>query len=109
MGTDVKIARRGTASSGRTVSGCTGSASSTSTVAVRVAHGYRGSLVVSLISPRGTKYTLKRAKKADKVANLAHTYRINLSGASRNGRWTLQVKDAYGTRTGKLDWWRLTL
>jgi subtilisin family serine protease len=109
MGTDVRIARFGTASSSRTISSCVGAASSTSTVAVTVAHPHRGSLVVSLISPRGTRYLLKRADKADKVANLAHTYRINLSGAARNGKWTLQVRDTYGTRTGVLDSWRLTL
>jgi subtilisin family serine protease len=109
MGTDVRIARFSTASSSRTVSTCTGTASATSSVSVTVKHAYRGSLVVSLISPRGTKYTLKTANKADKVADLAHTYAIDLSGTSRNGKWTLQVKDTYGTTTGTLDSWKLTL
>jgi subtilisin-like proprotein convertase family protein len=76
---------------------------------VTVAHGFRGSLVVSLVSPRGTKYTLKQADKADTAANLAQTYPINLSGTSRNGTWTLQVKDTFGTTTGILDKWKLTL
>ncbi|WP_433722484.1 S8 family serine peptidase [Actinoplanes sp. CA-051413] len=109
MGTDVRISKYGTASSSVSISGCTGTASSTSSVTVTVAHGYRGSLVVSLVSPRGTKYTLKQADKTDTVANLAQTYPINVPGTSRNGTWTLQVKDSFGTTTGILDKWKLTL
>ncbi|GAA3930392.1 S8 family serine peptidase [Actinoplanes auranticolor] len=109
MGTDVRISRYGTAWSSVGISGCTGTASATSSVTVTVVHGFRGSLVVSLVSPRGTKYTLKQADKADRVANLSQTYPINLSGTSRNGTWTLQVKDTYGTTTGILDKWKLTL
>jgi subtilisin-like proprotein convertase family protein len=77
-------------------------------VAVTATHAYRGSLVVTLTSPSGTKYTLKTADKTDRAANLAHTYTINLSGAPRNGKWTLQVKDTYGTTTGVLNKWKLT-
>ncbi|MFI7541280.1 S8 family serine peptidase [Actinoplanes sp. NPDC049599] len=109
MGADVRIARFGTALSRRNVSTCTGAAAATSTVSVVVKHGYRGSLVVSLISPRGTKYTLKNANKADRTANLVQTYRIDLSGTSRNGMWTLMVKDTYGTTSGVLDSWKLVL
>jgi subtilisin family serine protease len=109
MGTDVRISKYGTAWSSVGISGCTGTASATSSVTVTVAHGFRGSLVVSLVSPRGTKYTLKQADKADTAANLAQTYPINLSGTSRNGTWTLQVKDTFGTTTGILDKWKLTL
>ncbi|RSM70380.1 hypothetical protein DMB66_09120 [Actinoplanes sp. ATCC 53533] len=109
MGTDVKIGKFGTASSGVTISGCTGTASATSWVTVTVAHAYRGSLVVSLISPKGTKYPLKQADKGDKTANLEQKYTINVSGAPRNGNWTLQVTDTYGTTTGILDNWRLSL
>jgi subtilisin family serine protease len=109
MGTDVTIGRYRTAWSSKTISTCTGTASTASTVSVTVAHAYRGSLVVSLISPRGTKYTLKQADSADRTANLEQTYQINLSGTSRNGTWTLQVKDTYGTTTGILDKWKLSL
>ena len=52
---------------------------------------------------------LKQADKGDKTANLEQKYTINLSGTSRNGTWTLQVKDTYGTTTGVLDNWRLAL
>ncbi|AGZ46322.1 S8 family peptidase [Actinoplanes friuliensis] len=106
--TSVKIGKKATASSWMTISGCTGTASRTSTVAVTATHAYRGSLVVTLTSPSGTKYTLKTADKTDRAANLAHTYTINLSGAPRNGKWTLQVRDTYGTTTGVLNKWKLT-
>jgi subtilisin-like proprotein convertase family protein len=109
MGTDVKIGKFGTSSSSVTISGCTGTASATSWVTVTVAHAYRGSLAVSLISPKGTKYPLKQADKGDKTANLEQNYTINVSGAPRNGKWTLQVTDTYGTTTGVLDNWRLSL
>jgi subtilisin-like proprotein convertase family protein len=109
MGTDVRIARFGTAWSSRAVSTCSGPASATSTVSVTVQHAYRGSLVVSLVSPRGTKHTLKQADKADTAPNLAHTYQVDLSGTSRNGTWTLQVRDTFGTTTGLLDKWNLSL
>jgi subtilisin-like proprotein convertase family protein len=109
MGNDVRLPRLGTVSSSVSISGCTGTASPASTVSVTVLHANRGSLVVTLTSPRGLKYTLKAADKTDKVANLAHTYRIDLSGTSRNGKWTLQVKDTFGATTGTLDQWKLTL
>ncbi|AGL21188.1 S8 family peptidase [Actinoplanes sp. N902-109] len=109
LDTDVKIARKGTATSSKTVSGCGGNGSATATVGVTVKDSYRGSLVVTLTSPRGVRYTLKAAQKTDKTANLVHTYPINLSGTPRNGKWSLQVKDTYGTTTGVLDKWTLTL
>ncbi|MGA5303510.1 S8 family serine peptidase [Nucisporomicrobium flavum] len=108
-GTDVTIARLGRATSTKTVAGCSGTASAASTVGVTVKHAYRGSLVVTLTSPAGVRYTLKGASKADRAADLAHTYPIDLSGTPRNGKWSLQVKDTFGTAVGVLDKWRLTL
>jgi len=108
-GTDVTVARFGTATSTRTVSGCPGTASAAATVGVTVEHAYRGSLVVSLTSPAGVRYLLKVANKADKSTDIAHTYTIDLSGTPRNGKWSLQVKDTYGTAAGILDAWKLTL
>ncbi|MEV4636057.1 S8 family serine peptidase [Actinoplanes sp. NPDC049548] len=108
MGTDVRINRWSTATSSKTVSDCSGTASATSTVTVEVLHPYRGSLVVSLIDPSGVTRTLKAANLADKTANISQTYTIDLSGAPRNGRWSLQVRDTYGA-TGVLDKWKLTL
>ncbi|MFI7596972.1 S8 family serine peptidase [Actinoplanes sp. NPDC049681] len=108
-GTDVRINKFSTATSTRTVTECTGTASAASSVTVTVLHPYRGSLVVSLTSPSGVTYTLKAANKADKTADIAQTYPIDLSGTPRNGKWSLQVHDTYGTATGVLDKWKLTL
>ncbi|MEV6600701.1 S8 family serine peptidase [Actinoplanes sp. NPDC051346] len=109
MGTDVRIGKLSTATSSKTVSDCTGTASSTSSVTVLVQHPYRGSLTVTLTSPNGVRYALKSANKADRAADISQTYTIDLSGAPRNGKWSLQVKDTYGTATGILDKWKLTL
>ncbi|MFI5493131.1 S8 family serine peptidase [Actinoplanes sp. NPDC051859] len=108
LGTDVAIGKRSTATSSKTVT-CTGTASAASTVHVTVRHGYRGSLVVSLIGPNGKTYLLKAAEKTDKAADIVQSYPIDLSGVSRSGKWSLQVKDTYGTTTGTLDKWKLTL
>ena len=108
-GADVTVNRLSTATSTVTVSGCTGTASAMATVGVTVRHAYRGSLVVSLISPTGLRYTLKAADKTDTAADIAQTYAIDLSGTPRNGKWTLQVKDTYGVAAGVLDTWKLTL
>ncbi|MEV4707725.1 S8 family serine peptidase [Actinoplanes sp. NPDC049316] len=109
MGTDVRINKRSTATSSKTVTGCPGTASAASTVGVTVKHAYRGSLVVTLTSPAGVTYTLKAANKADRAAGIAHTYAIDLSGTRRNGKWSLRVKDTVGTTAGVLDKWRLSL
>jgi subtilisin-like proprotein convertase family protein len=108
-GTDVTINRLGTATSVTTVTGCSGTASAASSVGVTVKHAYRGSLVVTLTSPAGVTYTLKAANRADKAADIVHTYPIDLSGTRRNGKWSLRVKDTYGTTVGVLDRWRLSL
>jgi subtilisin family serine protease len=108
-GADVAIGRGKTATSSRTVSGCAGLASSTSTVRVRVKDGYRGSLAVTLTAPNGTRHLLKGAQRADHARDLAIDYRVNLRAASRNGTWTLRVTDAYGANSGTLQSWGLRL
>ena len=107
MGTDRAIAKKGTAISAKKITGCSGTASASSSVTVTVKHPYRGSLVVTLISPAGVAYSLKSADKADTTANLSQTYPIDLSGTKRAGKWTLTVKDTYGTAAGTLDKWKL--
>jgi len=108
-GTDVAIGKKETATSSRTVAGCAGQGSSTSTVAVHVQHAYRGSLVVTLIAPNGVRHVVKSTQKSDHAADLAATYQVNLAAATRSGRWTLQVRDTYGTTTGRLTSWSLAL
>ena len=108
-GTDVTIGRKKTGTSARTVAGCAGKASSASTVVVHVKTGYRGSLVVTLITPNGAKHVLKGAKKSDHTDNLAGTYKVNLAAATRNGVWTLRVRDTYGANAGRLTSWSLRI
>ncbi|MFI5932673.1 S8 family serine peptidase [Actinoplanes sp. NPDC051494] len=103
------IGRNGTAASFLTLAECTGSGPATASVGVTVKHAYRGSLAVTLTSPAGVVYALKTVDKADKAADLTHTYTINLSGTPRNGKWTLRVKDTYGAAAGTLSGWKLTL
>jgi subtilisin family serine protease len=107
-GTNVTIKKNGTAVSTDTVTGCTGTASAGSTVIVAVKNATRGSLALSLVSPAGTKYTLKTAAKADTAKGLTATYTVDLSSEPQDGAWTLRVKDTYGS-TGYLDGWTLKL
>ena len=92
-----------------TVSGCAGNASSTSRVAVRIVHTYRGDLVVDLVAPDGTSYRLKNSSGSDSADNVDTTYTVNLSGEARNGTWRLQVRDVARIDTGRIDTWSLTL
>ena len=109
-GTDVAIPDGGAAvTSAITVSGCTGNASSTSRVAVRTVHTYRGDLVIDLVAPDGSTYRLKNSSSSDSADNVDTTYTANLSGEARNGTWRLQVRDVYRADTGRIDTWSLTL
>ncbi|HEX6682814.1 MAG TPA: trypsin-like serine protease, partial [Candidatus Limnocylindrales bacterium] len=56
--TDVAIPDLSTVESAITIGGCTGNASATATVAVGIVHTYIGDLIVSLLAPDGTAYTL---------------------------------------------------
>jgi subtilisin family serine protease len=107
--TTVALAKKGTATSTIDVTDCTGTASAKSSVTVSVGGATRGSLVITLTSPQGVRYTLKTANKSDTTAGLAQSYPINLSALDRAGKWTLRVTDAYGTTAGTLNGWKLTL
>ncbi|HEX6358733.1 S8 family peptidase [Actinophytocola sp.] len=106
---DQAIADRSSKDTRLTVSGCTGLASTTSSVEVHVKHADRGDLTVSLVAPDGSVYDLRSATPGDDVANLDAVYRVNLGSESRNGTWTLRVSDRYLGDTGYLDRWALTL
>jgi subtilisin family serine protease len=88
---------------------CTGTASATGTVAVKVTHADRGDIALTLVAPDGTAYPLRKAVAGDNVANLDVTYTVNLSAEARTGVWKLQVRDAYTGDTGTLNAWTLTL
>jgi subtilisin-like proprotein convertase family protein len=92
-----------------TVTGCGGSASTTSTVEVHVKHTDRGDLALSLFAPDGSPYLLKSATAGDDVTNLDIVYTVNLGTELRDGTWTLRVSDKFRGDTGYLDHWALGL
>jgi Zn-dependent metalloprotease/subtilisin-like proprotein convertase family protein len=107
-GTDVQIPDLSTVESLITISGCTGNASSTSTVEVHIVHTYRGDLVVSLIAPDGSAYILSN-RAGGSADNIDQTFTVNLSSEPRNGTWRLRVQDAAALDTGFINSWTLTL
>jgi subtilisin family serine protease len=108
-GTDKTIPDLGTADSPLTLTGCTGTASATSKVAVTIKHTWRGDLVLSLIAPDGSSYKLKGSAANDSAANINTTYTVNLSTETRNGTWKLRAQDVAKNDTGYIDTWTLTL
>lgn len=106
--TPMPIADRGTVNSPVTLSGCAGSGSATSTVAVNISHTYSGDLVVSLIAPDGGALVLQ-SRVGGPAANLVKTFTVDLSRKSVGGTWTLRVQDAAAGDTGTLNTWTLTL
>jgi hypothetical protein len=109
-GTNVTVPDAGAAvSSSVTIAGCARAASSTSTIAVRVVHPYRGDLVITLVAPDGSTYTLKTSNAGDGTANVDTTYTRNLSGETAGGTWSLRVQDVYAQDSGYLDTWTVNL
>ncbi|MEV0269128.1 M4 family metallopeptidase [Hamadaea sp. NPDC050747] len=107
-GTDVTIPDNTTVNSAITIAGCTGNASSTSTVEVHIVHTYVGDLVVSLVAPDGSVYAL-RNRTGGSADNIDQTFTVNLSTEVRNGTWNLRVQDAASADTGYINSWTLTL
>jgi hypothetical protein len=107
--TDVSIPDLTTVTSTITISGCARNASSTSTVAVNIAHTFRGDLVIDLVAPDGTAYRLKNSSATDSADNVITTYTANLSSEAANGAWKLQVRDAVRNDVGTINTWTLTL
>jgi aminopeptidase S len=105
---DVQIPDLSTVNSPITISGCTGNASATSTVEVHIVHTYRGDLVVSLVAPDGSVYTLLN-RSGGSADNVDQTFTVNLSSEVRNGTWNLRVQDAAAIDTGFINSWTLTL
>ncbi|MFS8096680.1 S8 family serine peptidase [Lentzea alba] len=107
-GTDVAIPDNTTVTSSITFSGCTGTASASSKVEVHIKHTYRGDLVVDLVAPDGTAYSLSN-RSGGSADNIDQTFTVNLSSETRNGTWVLRVRDAATIDTGTIDTWSLTL
>jgi subtilisin family serine protease len=107
-GTDVAIPDLSTVNSPVTVSGCTGNAAGASTVEVHIVHTFIGDLVVSLVAPDGTVYTLQN-RQGGSADNINQTYTVNLSSEATNGTWNLRVRDAAALDVGRIDTWTLDL
>ncbi|MFE0085574.1 proprotein convertase P-domain-containing protein, partial [[Kitasatospora] papulosa] len=98
----------GTATSSITIAGCDRAASASSTVAVNIAHTFRGDLIIDLIAPDGTAYRLKNSSSSDSADNVIATYTVDASAETANGTWKLQVRDVAAQDTGYIDSWQLT-
>lgn len=107
-GTDVQIPDVSTVESPVTISGCNRNASASSTVEVHIVHSYRGDLVVSLVAPDGSTYTLHN-RAGGSADNIDQTFTVNLSSEAANGTWKLRVQDAASQDTGYINSWTLTL
>ncbi|NUS49771.1 MAG: S8 family peptidase [Nocardioidaceae bacterium] len=110
-GTDVPIAEGSSqkaAQSPVTVSGCSGTLGA-STVEVHIKHEYISDLIVTLVSPKGTVYTLHNRTGLSAV-DIDRVYTLNLSGETVNGTWKLLARDmAKQGSAGFIDSWTLNL
>ncbi|WP_405096016.1 proprotein convertase P-domain-containing protein [Micromonospora sp. NBC_01412] len=107
-GTDVTISDNSTVNSTIAITGCAGNASATSTVAVNIVHTFIGDLVVSLVAPDGSVYTLHN-RTGSSTDNINQTYTVNLASETRAGTWTLRVQDAAAGDVGYINSWTVTL
>ena len=106
-GTDVAIPDNTTVESAISVSGRTGLASSTTSVAVDIRHTYIGDLLVQLVAPDGSLYTLHN-RTGTGTDNIIRSYTVNLSSETLNGTWRLRVNDNARQDTGFINSWSIT-
>ena len=107
-GNDVQIRDNTTVESTIAVSGRSGSASATTSIAVDIRHTYIGDLLVQLIAPDGSAYTLSN-RAGGSADNIIRTYSVNLSAETINGTWRLRVNDNAGGDVGFINSWSITL
>ena len=105
--TDFAIGDNTTINSPITVSGRSGNASATASVSVDILHTYRGDMLVQLVAPDGSLYTISN-RAGGSADNLIGTYTINLSSELLNGTWNLRVNDNGAGDTGTLRRWTIT-
>jgi PKD repeat protein len=104
--TDVAIADNTTVNSPITVSGVSGNAPATLSVAVRIMHSYQGDLKVDLVAPDGSLYNIHN-RTGSGTDNVIKTMTINASSELANGTWNLRVQDAASGDTGYIDSWSM--
>ncbi|MGW8767734.1 M28 family peptidase [Streptomyces sp. NPDC055815] len=89
------------------VTGITGNAPSTLKVGVDIVHTYIGDLVVDLIAPDGSVYSLSN-RAGGSADNINTTYTVNASSEVANGAWKLRVQDKASVDTGYISGFKLT-
>ncbi|MFD0970915.1 S8 family serine peptidase [Plantactinospora endophytica] len=89
------------------LAGCTGNASTTSVVTVRISHGRVADLVLRLVAPDGSSYLLRDRVVGGSPVNVV--YLLNLAAEPRNGTWRLRVQDVAPPYVGRLESWSLTV
>ena len=90
------------------VSGRSGNAPNNTQVAVNIVHTYSGDLIVELLAPDNTVYTLQN-RTGGSADNVVKTFTTNLSSETINGAWKLRVKDRARTDTGYINSWSITM
>ena len=106
-GSDYAINDNATVESPITVSGRSGNAPGNASVAVDIRHTYRGDLLVQVVAPDGSLYTLSN-RSGGSADNIIGTYTLNLSSEPLNGTWKLRVNDNYAQDTGYINSWSVT-
>ncbi|WP_246149943.1 proprotein convertase P-domain-containing protein [Arenimonas fontis] len=106
-GTDYAINDLSTVESPITVSGRSGNAPSSTSVAVDIRHTYIGDLRVDLVAPDGSVYNLHN-RSGGSADNIIRTYTVNLSSEALNGTWRLRVSDNARRDTGYINSWSIT-
>jgi len=106
-GTDVSIRDNATVESSISVAGRSGNAPSNASVSVDIRHTYRGDLLVQVVAPDGSLYTLSN-RSGGSADNIIATYTLNLSSEALNGTWKLRVNDNYAQDTGYINNWSVT-
>lgn len=104
---DYTINDNSTVESPITVSGRSGNAPSSTPVAIDIRHTYRGDLLVQLVAPDGSLYTLSN-RSGGSADNIIGTYNVNLSSEALNGTWKLRVNDNATRDTGYINSWSIT-
>ncbi|MEU3937562.1 S8 family serine peptidase [Streptomyces sp. NPDC029044] len=106
--TDVTVADNATVESPITVTGVTGNAPAALKVGVDVKHTYRGDLVLSLVAPDGTVYSLEDFADGDSADDVVKTYTVDASSETASGTWKLRIRDIAAQDTGRINAWNLT-
>ena len=103
---DYQIRDNATVDSPVTVSGRSGNMPSTLKLNVRIIHTYIGDLIVRLVAPDGSLYTVHN-RSGGSADNIITSYTVNASRELAIGTWKLRVQDAASGDTGYIDSWSL--